>query len=252
MMPMRRKVGGLVVLAMVLTGATLQAQDVPTTVDETIETRLLTQQEKDQWSAEKAQLVQRFRAAQANVTWLENRRGDELARVEALEGRVAEFQRRLGEADRLEGSMQDSLEVVLDRLADSIDRGLPFLPTERAARLEQVRAELAKPDVSSAEKLRRLLEALQIEASYAASVEVYQDRIQVDAQDVHADILRLGRLSLFWRTPDGARVGVYDPAAGVWTELSGAHKRRITRAMEMATRMRPVEIIDLPLGRITP
>jgi hypothetical protein len=39
-------------------------------------------------------------------------------------------------------------------------------------------------------------------------------------------------------------------SAGRWTELPGRAKRRIQLAMEMATRMRPVELIDLPLGRI--
>ena len=45
-------------------------------------------------------------------------------------------------------------------------------------------------------------------------------------------------------------VGTWDEAAGGWTELPGASKRRIELAMEMASRMRPVELIDLPLGRI--
>ena len=97
-----------------------------------------------------------------------------------------------------------------------------------------------------------MLEALQVEAGYAGSVEVYQDQIELAAASLHADILRVGRVALFWRTPDGSRVGTYDQAAGQWTELSDREKRPIALAMEMATRMRPVEISELPLGRITP
>ena len=45
-------------------------------------------------------------------------------------------------------------------------------------------------------------------------------------------------------------VGHFDPATGLWAELPGGVKRRIMLAMDMAERMRPVELIDLPLGRI--
>ncbi len=218
--------------------------------DEAIVTRQQTQEQKDAWSGEKAALVARYRAAKAKVTWLDKRRSEEQAQVVAIEARVAELGRRLAEADRLESSMQDTLQVIYDRLADSIQESVPFLPDERETRLASLATELVRPDVASGEKLRRLLEALQVEASYAATVEVYQDRIMVAGTEVHADILRVGRVALFWRTPDGDRVGTFDQAVRQWIELPSRQKRSIALAMEMATRMRPVEISELPLGRI--
>ncbi|MBU8869778.1 MAG: DUF3450 domain-containing protein [Gemmatimonadales bacterium] len=229
-----------------------EAGDLQETVQEAVSTRQDTQISQDVWAEQKADLTARYRAAQANVDWLLGRRSEEGEKVAALEGRIAEMGRRLTEAKRLESSIQDSLIVILVKLEETVRAGSPFLPEERALRLSSVRRDLVQPDVPSAEKLRRLLEALQVEAGYASTVEVYQDRIEIDGQDVHADILRLGRLSLFWRTPDGDRVGHYDRAADCWMELSGRHVRAITRAMEMATRMRPMELIDLPLGRIKP
>jgi len=217
-----------------------------------IATRQDTQQAQDGWSAEKAALVRRYREATAAVQWLTERRTAEEARVAAVEERIAELRRRLSEADRLESSMQDTLAGILLRLEDSVRRSRPFLPEERALRLAAVADELAEPGVTSAEKLRRLLETLQVEAGYATTVEVYQDKIDVAGEPLHADILRLGRLALFWRTPDGDRVGTWDEAAALWVELPGSAKRRIEMAMEMASRMRPVELIDLPLGRIAP
>jgi hypothetical protein len=216
-----------------------------------IETRQATQQKQDGWSEEKADLAQRYRAAKATVDWLTERKIEETARTEALDGRVAELERRLGEADRLEGSMQDTLMVIYRRLEDSVATSIPFLPEERGRRLAVVGDELVRPDVTSAEKLRRLLEALQVEAGYGSSVEVYQDVLAIGDEEIHADVLRIGRMALFWRTPDGARVGNFDPAAGTWIELPGGDKRRISMAMEMASRMRQIELIDLPLGRIS-
>jgi len=219
---------------------------------EAIGTRQQTQQQADEWSDEEATLVARFRAAKANVAWLAGRKAEEQARVTAIEDRIAELGRRLDEAGRLEGSMQDTLLVIFERLEDGVQHSLPFLPAERRLRLESLATELVRADVESGEKLRRLLEALQVEAGYAATVEVYQDRITVADEELYTDILRLGRVALFWRTPDGDRVGLYDQATGRWAELPDRENRNIALAMEMATRMRPVEIIGLPLGRIAP
>ena len=203
------------------------ADQLQDTVGAALDTRRQTQQQLDDWSAEKAELVRRFRAAQGTVTWLEERRDEETARVTAVEARVAELRRRLDEAQRLEDSIADTLTTILDRLDASVDRSLPFLPQERQLRLSQLRRELVQPDVTAAEKLRRVLEALQVEAGYGGTVEIYQDQITVSGEELHVDILRLGRLALFWRTPDLQRVGHYDPAHAVWTELDDSYRRPV-------------------------
>ena len=249
--------GAALAVALLLASATL-AQDTPTaddlktTVNQAVDNRQATQQQKNDWADEKAELVQRFRTAQANVQWLAERKAADTARAESLEAVISELERRLDEADRLESSIQDTLMSMLGQLDLLVGQGLPFLAEERTVRLELVKAELVRPDVDPAEKLRRLLEVMQIEAGYASSIEVYQDEITVDGQKMFADILRLGRLDLFWRTPDGSRVGRYDRASGQWIALPGSDKRSVGLAMEMATRMRPFEVIEMPLGRIAP
>jgi len=227
-----------------------QTGDPSGTVQKTVDQRQETQQTEDAWSDEKAELVRRHRASEATVQWLRKQHEEESARDAALTSHVMELQRRLVEAGRLEASIQDTLTTIVSYLENSINEGLPFLPVERQMRLETVKSDLVQPDSSAAEKLRRVLEALQVEASYGTTVEVYQEGINVEGQDVHVDILRLGRLSLFWRTPNGDRAGIYDPSVGQWVELPGSANRSIGVAMEMASRMRPVSLIDLPLGRI--
>jgi hypothetical protein len=243
-----------VLLIAVLTTVSAQGQteDPKDTVQETVDQRQQTQGIEDNWSDEKAELVRRYRAAEASVHWLRQQRDEESARDQALADHVGELQRRLVEAGRLESSIQDTLTTIVAHLEASMAEGLPFLPEERQMRLATLKNDLVQPDASAAEKLRRVLEALQVEASYGTTVEVYQESVSVDGQDIHVDILRLGRLSLFWRTPDGSRAGIFDPATGQWLELSGKANRNIGIAMEMASRMRPVSLIDLPLGRITP
>lgn len=242
-------------LALSLSGAAARAQTgtaVRDTVAGNIDIRRQTQISEDAWAGEKDALTARYRQARAAIAWLEERREVQSGRVTAIEGRVAELERRLAEADRLEGSLEDTLRVILERLDASVENTLPFLPEERAFRLKTLHDDMVRPDLAAAEKLRRLLEALQVETGYGSTVEVYQDAISVEGETVHADILRLGRVALFWMTPDRARGGVYDQGAAAWGTVDGGDLRRIGLAMDMAQRRRPAELVDLPVGRIAP
>ncbi len=242
----------LLLLAVAPATAQTDAKDAAEVVDDTVDIQQQTQQRQEDWAAERSDLLVRYREAKANVQYLTERVALESEKSAALDERIAELRRRLAESQRLAASVQDTMNAVLVRLEDWFARDLPFLPAERATRLASLREELVRPDVASAEKLRRLLEALQVEAGYGATVEVYQDQIELMGEDLFVDVLRLGRLSLFWRTSDGKRVGEYDRGSGCWVELPGKHNRSIMLAMEMASRMRPVELINLPLGRIAP
>ncbi|MCB9514198.1 MAG: DUF3450 domain-containing protein [Candidatus Latescibacteria bacterium] len=227
-------------------------QELGKTVDETVDIHAGSQRQQDDWATERAELTNRYRNLVSSVDYLEEKRALLAEKAAGLEGHIGELERSIDESARLQESLQDTLAVIMGRLEAAVDADLPFLAAERQQRLDALRKELARPEVSGAEKLRRLLETLQIEAEYGSNVEVYQAPITVAGEEIYADLLRVGRVSVFWRTPDGKRVGEYDPAARQWVELPGSDRRNIATAMEMAARMRPVELVDLPLGRIEP
>lgn len=243
------------VLLMGVIAVQLSAQDakqVRDKVDGTVEIEKNTQQQQDDWAALKAELTSRYKAAKAGVEYLEAQKSLMTKEVTAFEDAISELERRLDESDRLQASLQDTLNTIVTDLDQWIARDLPFLAEERQARIEALKNEIAKPDVTGAEKLRRVLEALQVEANYGNTVEVYTEGIDVNGEELFVDIFRVGRVSVFWRTADGRRAGEFDRASGQWVELSSKASRNIGMAMEMASRVRPVEIISLPLGRISP
>ena len=49
---------------------------------------------------------------------------------------------------------------------------------------------------------------------------------------------------------DGELIGTWDPVTADYVTLPGSYSRTLQKAMEMATRMRPVQLISLPIGRI--
>lgn len=228
------------------------AARITATAAEVLATERATQERLDDWAAERTALQARWDAARAQVRYLEERTALQRQRVEALEAAGDELARRLEESQRLETSLEDTLLAVLGRLDEAVRHDLPFLAEERAQRLESVRRELGDPTATAADKLRRVLEAVLIEARYGGVFEVYQDRIAVTGEDLTADLLFVGRLGLFWLTPDAARGGVWNPAQRTFVELRGGELEAVRRASEMANRRRPAGVQALPLGRITP
>lgn len=227
-------------------------REVRATVQGTVDVRQETQRQEDRWAEEQEELKARYRTAKADVEALERQKASLEKRDAALREQVAELNRRIDEADRLEAGLQSVMEETLERLAAFAGEDLPFLPEERSQRIRNLRETLAQPNTSPGEKLRMLLEALQVEAEYGDTVETYQERIDVGGESLFADIFRLGRLSLFWMTPDGERVGEFDRVTGRWVELPERTRKSIRMAVEMAARQRPVELIRLPIGRIQP
>ena len=228
------------------------AEEVKRTVSGTVDIRQDTPRQEDRWAVEKAGLEARYRSTKSRIDALEKQTALWARKVEVLQGQVDEFERRIEESDRLEANLHKSLEEVMNRLQGWVVEDLPFLPEERAQRLSFLDEALAQTDTSGAEKLRYLLEALLVECEYGDTVEVYEQRIQVDGEGVFANIFRLGRLSIFWQTPDGRRVGEYDRVTNRWVELPKQYVRGISAAVEMAEKRRPIELLRLPLGRLSP
>ncbi len=227
-------------------------RQVRETVQGTVDVRQGTQKQEDLWAQEKETLQVRYRAARTQVEELEKRKETLVKRDAALQEQIAELARSIAESERLEAGLQAVMDETLARLDTFVREDLPFLPEERRLRNASLRETLAHTDTTPADKLRRLLEALQVETEYGDTVETYQQRIEVDGEPVFADIFRLGRLSVFWMTPDGERVGEFDRVADQWVELPETYRKSIRMAVEMAAKQRPVELIRLPLGRIVP
>ena len=241
--------------AVALSAAAVRAQDAATlseTVNKTVQTHQQTQKKQEEWANEQAELTARLRAARAQVDFFTERKALEEKEVGALDQGIAELERRMVESVRLNDSLVDTLNAVMVHLGAFVESDLPFLMEERRARIAGVNDALARPDLTGAEKLRRVLEALQVEANYGSLAEVYQEQITVNDEPIFADMVRIGRVSVYWVTPDGERVGEYDMAQDKWVELEHKYVNPITVAREMALRLRSVEVTSLPLGRIQP
>lgn len=208
------------------------------------------QEAEDKWTARKEEMNIEYKALKEKIAQLEEYGGNLNNDLEARKKSINEKKRAMVEIERVETYMQSVLKVIVERLCRFITSDLPFLTEERLRRVEELKSILPRTDISLAEKCRRTFEALQVETEYGRNLQVNAQIINMSDRVVAVDVLNIGRLSLFCRTPDGKSMGWYNRATERWEPLSDQYNRDINQAFEMALHRHPLEVIPLPLGRI--
>ena len=148
-----------------------------------------------------------------------------------LEGLVEEQGREIEttrtEIDNVARTSREILPL-LDGMIESLERfvelDLPFLADERRDRVARLRAMLGRADVAESEKFRRVLEAYQIENDYGRTIESYRDEVSIGGEDRTVDVLRIGRVTLLYRTLDGRDLGAWDRERGGWVTLGDEYR----------------------------
>jgi len=229
-----------------------EAERIKKKVTSTIEIRQDTQKREDEWVSEKTGLEAQYQSLMDRNKYLQKHEIRTKETRNSQKAHILELERKLVESARLKEELSSNLDNVVEKLGEWIEHDLPFLPKERSDRLSSLKRMMADPGIQSGERFRRIMEGLQVETEYGGTVEVYQESIDLDGRPVLVDIFRLGRLSLFYQTPDGKQVGHYDRVEGKWKPLPNRYRRNINQAVEMAGRRRSIELIRLPVGRIEP
>lgn len=137
---------------------------------------------------------------------------------------------------------------MLDGLEQFIGLDLPFLLEERRGRVERLRVLMERADVTLAEKFRRLTEAFQIENDFGRTIEIYKDALVIDDANLEVNVLRLGRIGLYYQTNDASTTGQWDRTAGAWAPLTGGRDRaEIRQGIRIARKLVAPDLLLLPV-----
>jgi DNA repair exonuclease SbcCD ATPase subunit len=241
---------GLALLLGLNLAATLQADPLQQALQEqrrADQEAITSQQRVEQLDDEARHLLEQWRQASAELERVEsyNRlREKQLVaqqqELESLERQQQALQQTRHEIGPLTSRMTEVLEqfVALD---------IPFLLQERQQRVQQLRELESQPDTDLAERFRRLLEAYQIESEYGRTIEAYQGVLEADGGERMVDFLRIGRVGLFYRTLDGSQAGIWDVADKSWRGLDEDAGREIDRAIRVARKQLPPDLLLLPV-----
>lgn len=241
----RFKVAGL--LALLLLGGVAQAQvdKALQTVEKTNQADAASQNKIDQLSVQTREMLEAYRQAIRKTQQLQvyNR---ELERI------VAEQQsRRDALASRIEsvGGLREDIEPLMLRMIDSLQRfieaDLPFKQQERLDKVQALRQTMADPETGVAEKFRKVLAAYQSEAEYGRTIGSYRGEISFSGQDRLVEFLRVGRVSLFYITPDESAVGYWNKQAEQWQALPSGYRTSIRNGIKVAKDLAAPQLLEI-------
>lgn len=163
--------------------------------------------------------------------------------ISSQDAEIATLQDQIAGLDQTATDLEPMLEKMFTDLEQFVTADVPFFSDERMKRLDVLRTLMANPDAQLSEKYRRLLEAYQIEMEYGRTMDSYKGKI-ADGRDV--DFIRLGRISLLYRTTDGLDVGYWDNQQKTWVSAP-EYSRAIERALKIAKQEGAPDLITVPV-----
>jgi len=219
-------------------------------VEKGVEIRRETQKNEARWFEDKKKLEAEYTTLEHEFENLSNEENELLINIAQLEAGIDELTASLKNIEEITSDLDPFLKETVDELETLVENDFPMLVAERKDRVAALKKTVQSNDVTVSEKFRRTMEAMFIEASYGNTVEVYQEKIQLEGETLLADIFRLGRVSMFCITPDNRLTGFYDRVTESWKPLPVSYNDEIAQAVKMGTKRRAMDFLTLPLGRM--
>ena len=136
---------------------------------------------------------------------------------------------------------------MIDGLEQSIQLDIPFLMEERTDRVDNLKEIMQRSDVSVAEKFRKVMEAYQIENDYGSSSETYRQSLTIDDTTRDYNMLRIGRIGLYFQSDDSRITGAWDADQGAFVILGNEHRNEIKKGIRMAKDLIAPELLLIPV-----
>ena len=160
---------------------------------------------------------------------------------------LAQLAKSMEEVSVIERQISPLMARMISTLESFVNLDVPFLPVERAKRVNDLKEMMVRADIAVSEKFRRVLEAYQIEVDYGRTIEAYSGLLTIESQEMNVDFLRVGRVSLVYQTRDGNRLGQWNQESGQWQSLSQDYRLGVNKALRIARKQLAPDLIMVPL-----
>lgn len=185
-----------------------------------------------------------------------------MKQVDGLKVYNARLQRQIDNQNRRIGDIDESIEQVtviqrqmtplvirmLDGLERFVELDVPFHVEERERRIEMLRNNLDRSDVSVAEKFRQVLEAYKIENEYGRKIDSYKGSVAIEGNERDVNFLRVGRIALLYQTTDTELSGAWDQTNRTWVSLDrGEYRSAIMMGLRIARQEASIDLMNMPI-----
>lgn len=161
------------------------------------------------------------------------------------------LQQQLNTVANTEKAIIPHLLSMIDWLDNFITQDIPFHLEERQQRITYLKTSIVDPSISLPERYRRVLEAYQIESEYGYTIEAYPQTIKPNASTLHVQLLRVGRIGLYYQSEDEQHNGYWNDDEKIWQTASSDTAIEISDEIKngllIAQKQRPHSLLSLPV-----
>jgi hypothetical protein len=162
--------------------------------------------------------------------------------LRSQEQEIAALEQQANGLEATAADVEPLLQKMFAEFESFVASDVPFQEAERKQRVERLRDVMNNVDANPGEKYRRLLEAYMIEMEYGRTMETY--KAMVDGKE--AELVRLGRISLMYRTVDGKESGYWDNQQKKWV-ADADYARAIEEALHIAKSETAPDVLTVPV-----
>ncbi len=247
-----RQITGVAAAAAVVIAGSVFAQSV--TVDQVLEAdlrRLQLAQESQERINQVVEgtrsLADDYRAINKEIDGLKVYNRLMTAQTNGQQATLDDIALSLDQVDVINRQIFPLMERMIDGLEQSIALDIPFLMEERNDRIAELKDIMERSDVAVAEKFRKVMEAYQIENDYGSNSETYTQSLTLDGETRSYNILRIGRIGLYFQSDDTAITGFWDNNQRAWVRDDSA-RSEIRKGIRIARQQIAPELIVIPLA----
>jgi hypothetical protein len=153
----------------------------------------------------------------------------------------------IDKAKDLEPQVAPLLGKMLDALEKFVKADLPFQKEDRMASVFKLKDLMTNPEATTSSRFRSIMDIYTVEMEYGNNYEAYKAVQNVNGEDIEVDMLRIGRVALYFQTKDQKVSAMWDTANNGWKILSSDTNRNIRKAIKVAAKTTAPELLSLPL-----
>ncbi|MCP5093757.1 MAG: DUF3450 domain-containing protein [Gammaproteobacteria bacterium] len=168
------------------------------------------------------------------------------AQVEGQSAVLEDIALSMDQVDVINRQIFPLMERMIDGIDQSVKLDIPFLMDERNKRVSALKEIMERSDVSVAEKFRKVMEAYQIENDYGTTIEDYTQSLTIDGATRSFNMLRIGRIGLYFQSDDTKITGRWDNEARDWV-IDNSARNEVRKGLRVARQLIAPELINVPV-----
>ena len=171
---------------------------------------------------------------------------DQLAKqLDAQQKAKGEIQVSIGEAANLGPQVVPLLNKMLSSLEKFVLADLPFHQEDRMDSIGRLKALMVAPEASTSDRFRNIMDIYAAETEYGNTYEAYKDTQDIGGESIEVDMLRIGRVGLYYQTTDQKVTGMWDSSNRAWKTLDDSQNRNVRKAIKVAAKTVAPELLSL-------